>query len=174
MLAALLRWRQIMARPPRISGHAYVGMQRYFITSCTENREPAFDDPRNVSPVVEQFLNSARRQSFAIHAYCVMPNHIHLLVEGLSETARLESFVKLAKQHSGYEFRQRCGTRLWQEGYYDRVLRTDEETEEVVLYIVNNPVRSGIVQEPDDYPYWGSSVYSRQAILEMIAARSEQ
>jgi len=104
----------------------------------------------------------------AIVAYCVMPDHVHLLVDGESDDADLTTFVKLAKQHTGYWFKQKSGKRLWQKGYYEHVLRDEERTEDVVFYIIANPVRKNIVERPTDYPYWGSGLYSREELLHSI------
>ena len=54
-----------------------------------------------------------------------MPDHVHLLIEGVTESADFLRFVKLAKQRSGAAYALTSGERLWQKGYYDRVLRKD-------------------------------------------------
>ena len=63
-----------------------------------------------------------------------------------------------AKQHSGYEYAKVTGRRLWDKGYYDRVLRDSEATEAIAHYILTNPVRAGLVNSPDGYPFLGSSI----------------
>ena len=72
---------------------------------------------------MEQFRRTALLERFAILAYCLMPDHVHLLVEGLTDTSDLTRFAKMAKQRSGGIYRRRFGKRLWQEGYFERVLR---------------------------------------------------
>ena len=160
-----------MARPKRIPGYDYVGVQRYFLTICTDLRVPHFTDAEHVAIAVRHFLQTAARQRIAIIVYCVMDDHVHLLVDGLDDGAELLPFVKLAKQGSGYEFKRRTGTRLWQDGYYDHLLRDEERTEDVVFYIIANPVRKGLVKDVMDYPFWGSSLYSREELLASIGLR---
>ena len=80
----------------------------------------------------------------------------------------MKTFARLTKQRSGFWFVRRHDGRLWQPGYYDRVLRTDEATEDVLKYIVENPVRGGIVASPIEYAFWGSGVYTREQLLEFI------
>ena len=46
--------------------------------------------------------------------------------------------------------------KVWQVSFWDRFLREEESLEEVVLYVLNNPVRKGLVKEWRDYPYSGS------------------
>jgi putative transposase len=134
----------------------------------------AFADPAIVDLVLDQFQRIASDEGIAILVYCVMPDHVHLLVEGQEDDADLKTFVKRAKQHSGFHFKQKYEKRLWQEGYYEHVLREPENTSEVMAYVVNNPVRKGIVDQPVDYPHWGSTVYTRTEILESIAGSKER
>jgi hypothetical protein len=62
------------------------------------------------------------------------------------------------KQRVGYHYKQRTGECLWQESYFDHVLRDDEETDRAMRYVLENPVRKGLVPRFEDYPYAGSDV----------------
>ena len=115
-----------------------------------------------------EFRNVVAKESFANLAYCFMPDHVHLLVEGLKEASDLRRLVKLMKQGSGAAYAMRTGERLWQEGFYDRVLREEEDAKEVARYILNNPVRAGLVTTPREYPYLGSDVWSLDELLESV------
>ena len=86
-----------------------------------------------------------------------MPDHVHLVVEGARELSDLCRFVKIAKQRAAYVLRTQRGIpTIWQEGYYERVLRSDEATDVVVRYVLDNPVRTGIVTRAEDYPHSGA------------------
>jgi len=83
-----------------------------------------------------------------------MPDHLHLVVEGLSDDADLQRFVKIGKQRAVYSLRENhlvCN--VWQEGFHDWVLRPEQTTENVIRYVLNNPVRAGLVERPEDYPF---------------------
>jgi REP-associated tyrosine transposase len=160
-----------VSRPKRISNYPYTGEQRYFLTICTHQRAKFFTDKSKIDLVVDQFFYTAREQGIAIVAYVMMPDHMHLLVDGEFDAADLKQFVKLSKQRAGYRFKRQHQQRLWQDGYYEHVVRDEERTEEIVYYIIANPVRKGIVDAPMDYPYWGSSVYSRCELLHSIGLR---
>ncbi len=85
-----------------------------------------------------------------------MPDHVHLVVEGLTDNADLRRFVKVAKQRVVYSLREDHGVRdVWQEGYHDWVLRAEQKTEDVIRYVLNNPIRAGLVEKPEDYPFSG-------------------
>jgi REP element-mobilizing transposase RayT len=128
-----------MSRPKRLANVSYVGRARYFLTFCTCHRIKAFNDPETAARTLEQFRRTAALEEFAILEYCVMPDHVHLLVEGKTATSDLRRFVKMAKQRSGGVHRRQSGTRLWQEGYFDRVLRDADDAPDFARYIINNP-----------------------------------
>jgi putative transposase len=158
-----------MARPQRLATFDYLGPHRYSITICTLDRRPVFTDAAVVELTLSHLLQEATRFACAVVAYCVMPDHVHLLVEGTTEDADLQSFVAIAKQKSGFDFARRGGRRLWQKGYYERVLRGDESTVDVIRYLIANPVRAGLVEEPIEYRFWGSGIHSREEMIDLIA-----
>ena len=132
-----------------------MGPHRYFLTFCTRRRRRIFTTALAVDPVLEQFRKTAATEQFAIIAYCFMPDHVHLLVEGMRDDSDLRRFAKLAKQRSGAAHAISTRERLWQEGYYDHVLRDGENTRGIVRYVLENPVRAGLVLSPSEYPYLG-------------------
>jgi len=154
-----------MARPPRIKGFDYVGPFRYFLTFCTINRRATFEDAAAVALVLAQFRRTAHEWSFAILAYCFMPDHVHLLVEGTTARADLRRVAKRLKQGSGQAWKFRTGSRLWQEGYYDHVLRPQDDAKSVVRYIVENPVRAALVARVSDYPHLGSDLWTLDELI---------
>ena len=154
--------------PGHLKAFDYVGQFRYFLTFCTVNRHPLFVDRQHVEVVLEQVVRAAADSGFAIVAYCFMPDHLHLLVEAQSEASDCLRFIKRAKQFSGYHFKQRFGTALWQRYGYEHVLRGDEDTLSVARYILENPVRARIVASVEDYPFLGSTVYAVRTILEAV------
>ena len=155
-----------MSRPPRLQAFPYLGPRRYFLTFCVRNRCRVFLDDSNVNGALLQFRKTAALEAFAIMAYCFMPDHTHLLVEGTSDRSDLRSFAKLAKQRSGAAHALGGSGRLWQEGYYDRILRDDDDPRAIARYIVANPVRGGLVLSPHEYPYVGSDVWPLSELLD--------
>src|SRR5204863_611539 len=112
------------------------------------------------------FRHSASREHFAILAYCLMPDHAHLLIEGLDDGSDLRRFAKAAKQSSGFAHARRVGRPLWQEGYFDRALRKDEDMKTIARYILQNPVRAGLVAHPSEYRFSGSDLWTMAELLE--------
>ena len=73
--------------------------------------------------------------------------------------------MKRAKQYSGYYYSQRYRARLWQRYVYEHVVRDDETVDDVVRYIVENPVRAGLVERVADYRFVGSLVTDRDGLF---------
>ena len=157
-------------RPARLPTFSYTGRHRYFLTFCTHDRAPLFVLPEHVQVVLEQIVRVAEEQQFAIPAYCFMPDHVHIVNEGLDECANLKSFVKLAKQCSGFHFRRRFGATLWQRYLYEHVVRDDETTEAIVAYVVENPLRARLVKRIEDYPFVGSCTMTRSDLFASVSA----
>jgi REP element-mobilizing transposase RayT len=97
-----------------------------------------------------------------------MRDHLHVLAEGQESDSDLISFANLLKQRTSFAHCRRRGDgHLWQKGYFEHVLRDDEMTRTVAKYILENPVRAGLVQEPLDYPFSGSLVYDRRQWIDL-------
>ena len=146
--------------PPRVSGFSYKGLHRYFLTFCAFGRSRPFESRDVVHSVLGQIRRSAASEQFDLLAYCFMPDHVHLVVTGLTETADLRRFARDARQRSGYWFSRRTGRRLWQTGFYDRVLRSEEQTLPVVRYVLANAVRARLAAEIGEFEFSGSDVFS--------------
>ena len=98
-----------------------------------------------------------------------MPDHLHILAEAESESADGRKFIKLAKQFSGFYYSKLSKGQLWQRYSYERVLRCEDDTLGVAKYILENPVRDGLVQSPQDYEFSGSMRYSMAEILDAVS-----
>jgi putative transposase len=154
--------------PGHLGTFDYTGRHRYFLTFCTHARREIFSSADDVGLVLGQFQDAAAEERMLITAYCFMPDHAHLLVEGGSESSDCLAFIRRAKQSSAYYYKRRFKQPLWQRYGFERVLRNDEETLCVARYIVENPLRAGLTTRAEDYPFVGSDVYTLREILEAI------
>jgi putative transposase len=154
-------------RRGRIQGFNYIGFHRYSATICTHLRNPVLLSVDVIAPVLSTIRQCACVFGFAIHAYCFMPDHVHLVLAGTDERADFQRFMANWKQRTGYGFKQKTRQMLWQESYFDHVLRDDEQTTAVLKYVLENPVRKGMVERFDDYPHSGSDVYTVEQLQEL-------
>jgi REP-associated tyrosine transposase len=156
-------------QPGHVKGFEYRGLHRYFLTFCTDFRRRVFIDAGVVTLVYRQILRAAAQDGFAVVAYCFMPDHLHLLVEGLRDDSDCLRFIKLAKQYSGFYYSQERGRTLWQRYGFETIVRDDELTLVAARYVLQNPVRAGLVATPRDYPFIGSETYSIEEVLQAVA-----
>ena len=128
----------------------------YSVTIGTAPRSAVFDNRAFGRACVEELGLIRTRTSARIYAYCLMPDHVHLLI-GVPEGFSLSELVRHWKSRC-YLVRRRSGRReaFWQRGYYDHAVRADEDLRRAAEYILENPVRAGMVGRPEDYELGGS------------------
>ena len=144
----------------------YVGEHHYLLTWCCEGREPVFTEPDRVDLVRQQILRACHESEFEVIADCFMLDHVHKLVRGRTPTADGRKFIHRAKQYSGFYFKKAFKQRLWQRYGHDRFVRNDGDVKPIVRYIIENPVRAGLVTRVEDYPFIGSHVYTREELIQ--------
>jgi putative transposase len=140
----------------RLSRQSYIGQRLYFITICCYNRAPVFTD-LSYGLIVLAHLNAlAQSNTFLLHAYSLMPDHLHFLAQGQTPVSDLFSLVTGFKDVTTRAHKNRAGSPLWQPRFYDHILWSADQTESVAHYIWANPVRKGISAHPASYPLSGS------------------
>jgi putative transposase len=140
----------------RLPASEYIGRKWYFLTMVVEGREHRLLDPPRVVEHLDHLQECAQASHFQIPAYCFMPDHLHLLTNGIEENSDLLKFADDFKQDTGFDFKQQSGIRFWQKKFHDHILRSNERWESVACYIWMNPVRKGLCQRPQDWPFSGS------------------
>ena len=100
-----------------------------------------------------------------------MPDHLHILAEGLTPHSDLEKCAAMFRQRTGYAHHQTHKNRLWQDGCYDHILREEEITLVVARYIVANPLRDGRCEDVRRYPFVGSSRYSIDQLADAVMSQ---
>ncbi|MGC2324496.1 MAG: transposase, partial [Terriglobales bacterium] len=97
---------------------------------------------------------------YELQAVVVMPDHVHMAFVPLinvekQETRSLAEIMDALKGASAHMINRKLGRKgkVWQEESFDRVLRSSEDFDEKIAYILNNPVRQGIVSTPAEYPW---------------------
>ena len=83
-----------------------------------------------------------------------MPDHVHLFVRG-DQGFRLSPWIGGLKRAISVALKSQ---RLWQAGFFDHILRSEESYAEKWNYVRDNPVRAGLVKAADEWPYQGEIV----------------
>ena len=98
-----------------------------------------------------------------------MPDHLHLLVETTTDASNLQEFVRVFKQCSSYHWKTVFGHVLWQRSYFEHVLREGESPVKAARYLLANPLRAGMVESVEDYPFLGSMTMSVRDLLYSVS-----
>jgi len=157
-------------RPPRLAPDNYAGQICCFLTFCTRDRNQVFRDPALCASVLDQFRIAASSQCVSILAYCLMPDHIHLLGRG-SPASDLARWGRRCKQRSGFTAVAFGISPLWQRGFFDRVLRDEDDAIDVAAYILANPIRAGLAKVIGEYAWAGSDVFTTCELADAIQMR---
>lgn len=99
---------------------------------------------------------------YLLHAWCVMPNHVHVLIQPREDLATIvqgwKSFTSrwILRQNESLSLRIPEPNRLWMREYWDRFMRDENHYRKTVAYIHQNPVRAGLCATPEEWP-WSSA-----------------
>jgi putative transposase len=140
----------------RLAPQNYLGHGIYFVTICSHERKACFADTSFGHWVLGHLISGSARHSFLLHAFCLMPDHLHFLAQGNSPQSNLLRFVSAFKQRTAFAHKNRSDDPLWQTKFYDHILRTSDPVESVASYIWANPVRKGLCEDATLYPLSGS------------------
>ena len=142
------------SRSNRLSNFDYSEDRPIHVTLCTDNKKNIFESETNAKIVINELLKTGRELGFQILCYCLMPDHLHIVLSPGDSTLSLSKFLNIFKGRTTAVFREKEGLKkLWQRSAFDHVIRADEDLRAIVEYIRNNPVRKGIAEKADDYPY---------------------
>jgi REP element-mobilizing transposase RayT len=149
-------------RPPRL-GRLFDTSPLYFVTFCTHLRKPNLARDEVHAAFVAYSERAQRDHNIAVGRYVIMPDHVHLFVRR-TEVFRLGHWVGLLKQALAKAARlSRAEAQVWEEGFFDHVLRNNESYSQTWNYVCENPVRAGLVKTAEDWPYQGEIVYIDRA-----------
>ena len=127
----------------------------YHLRASLAGDRPLFSDFQLGREVVQAMRALHERGAVESLAFVVMPTHLHWLVV-LTADLGLNGVMQSVKGAAARRINQRLGRTggLWQDGYFDRALRYDEDLRAAARYIVGNPLRAGLVRRLGDYPLW--------------------
>lgn len=98
----------------------------------------------------------------AVGRYVIMPDHMHFFIRG-GDDFDLAQWMNGLKRAISVSLGATKKTPLWQPSFFDHILRNDESYAEKWKYVRHNPVRVGLVQRADDWPYEGEFVFIDRA-----------
>lgn len=136
-------------RPTRERMRQSVGV--YFVSTQTAGRKPFFRHERWARLMMATLLHYGE-SDFGLHAYVVMPDHLHLLIEPFTT---IEKAIQLIKGGFSYRAKRVLDWKgdVWQPGFTEHRIRDDEDWHRHLEYIRLNPVKARLIEGPVLYPY---------------------
>ncbi len=129
----------------------------YFVTTCTYRRQPILADKQVAAILSKEWQRARDRHGWAIGRYVIMPDHVHFFCAPEPDAKPLPNFVGFWKEWTSKGIRRALclASPLWQEEFFDHVLRSSESYSQKWDYVRDNPVRAGLVGKADDWPWQG-------------------
>jgi Transposase and inactivated derivatives len=138
-------------RHPAHGTHIFLGTPTIvFLTVCTKDRAPWLACEAAHATLRDAW---AKAETWRVGRYILMPDHLHLFCSPANLETSLETWVRYWKSW----FRKQCGSPdwRWQSHHWDTRLRRGESYSTKWEYVVQNPVRAGLVGDSSEWPYQG-------------------
>lgn len=125
-------------------------IRTYFVTAVTANRRRVFQVDAAAELLVATLQGYRKDGRFALHAFVVMPDHLHLLLTPASDVS-LEKAIQFIKGGFSFRFKSKMG--VWERSYNEVQILSLEKFEACKRYIEYNPVRARLADSPKDFGY---------------------
>ena len=129
--------------------HSESGLH-YHIVISTKDRQPIFHNLKLSRVLINCLKHSDHSQFTKTLSFVVMPDHLHWLF--IQKEASLSKSIQRMKA----KFSRETKLKIWNEGFYDHGIKSEESLISVARYIVANPLRAGLVDSVSQYPHWDS------------------
>jgi putative DNA methylase len=148
----LKQWRIELARP---DGEGPSRALRRRIDAALDQGFGArsLEEPK-IAAIVEEALIRFDAERYHLHAWCIMPTHVHVLASPLGGRT-LSELLHSWKSFTAKEANRVLGRKgsFWASEYFDRAIRDDAHFHTAQAYIANNPVKAGLCAAPEDWPF---------------------
>ena len=146
----------INERRHRLPREFYKGEISVSFTLCLRGDAQAFIKPEIVCIFAGILALVATKKGCIVPVYCFMPEHQHLIITGTSNDSDIWKAIVSYKQKTGFWMSVNKPEMKWQKDFYDHIIKTHEDIATQVRYILDNPVRKGLVSSWQEYPFKGS------------------
>jgi len=136
----------------------------YHVTSRTNNKIRVFENRLGWKIMLMVLQDAKEKFLFRLANFCIMPTHIHLLIEPCEGTS-LSKIMQWIKTQSAKRWNSINGStdHLWGDRYFARAIRNPQEFDVVMDYIDQNPVKAGLTETPEDWKLSGAFFRRRQS-----------
>jgi REP element-mobilizing transposase RayT len=128
-------------------------------TLCIRNDATSgfsLSEPEIVNCFTEILAPAIKKESCIVPVYCFMPDHQHLIITGTWGDSDIWKVIVSYKQKTGFWMSTNKPGMKWQKDFYDHIIRINKDVATQVRYILDNPVRKGLVSSWEEYPFKGA------------------
>lgn len=131
----------------------------YHIITRGNQKQSVFQGKRDYEKYLAILLKYKNRFGFKLFAFCLMPNHVHLLMQVANPVSVPQIMHRINLSYTlYYNYTHDKVGHLWQDRFKSRIVETDAYLEECACYIENNPVRANLASHVTEHP-WNSRVF---------------
>jgi putative transposase len=125
-------------------------LRTYFITSATASRRRLFQVEHNALLLIEILQEQRKKNRLKLHAFVVMPDHLHLLLTPEPEIS-LEKAMQYIK--GNFSFRLKSQLDVWERSFTNHRVTDKQDYTTHLTYIHQNPIRANLTTQPELHPY---------------------
>jgi putative transposase len=141
--------------PPRLQNVDYRLPRTYFLTFCVKDRARVFSDAVAAEIACKRIRQFRNDGWYWLYAYCVMPDHVHMLMRAREKGVRLSRIVAMIRSAISHDVRRLTRDFAWQRGYHERIVREGDDSDAALAYALNNPFRASLVPAGEVYRFCG-------------------
>ena len=141
-------------------------LRTFFVTAVAQQRQPHFRRSSMAELFLETLFHYRGEKVFLLHEFVVMPDHAHLIITPSSKFS-LEKAVGRIKGGSSFQVGKHVSSKIevWQPSFTQHLILDEDDFQKHRDYILDNPVRAGLVRHREDYPLSSVHRYFRMDAL---------
>lgn len=134
--------------------HRWAYFERFDALLDGNSTGPTWLKQPEIAAMVKEAIHYRDQKEYDLLAYCIMPNHVHIVYVGRADCPTYKVLGNL-KWYTALKCNQRLHRKgaFWQNESYDHVVRDGKELERIIGYVLNNPVKAGLVQSWEQWPW---------------------
>jgi REP element-mobilizing transposase RayT len=141
--------------------HIHLEGHAYFVTTNVYNRQKLFSNPQIPGIVLSALFFLREEGYYRLYSFVIMPDHLHIIMLP-QESKTVSQIMHSLKTYTAKIINDLLGRsgKVWQDGFCERIIRTESDLREKASYIETNPVRAKLVDSPETYLF--SSAHCRE------------
>jgi REP element-mobilizing transposase RayT len=132
--------------------HIHLEGHAYFVTTNVYKKQKLFSNPQIADTALSALFFLREETYYRLHSFLIMPDHLHMIIIP-QESKTVSQIMHSLKSYTAKKINDLLGRKgkVWQDGFYERIIRTEDDLREKASYLETNPVRAKLVEDPETY-----------------------